>query len=59
MSCFWFGHRLPAYDVLPRVMKHDEFACPRCRKLVKWDAMPKQVKAMRAEYLHRISTPNI
>lgn len=27
MSCFWFGHRLPAYDVLPRAMKHDEFAC--------------------------------
>lgn len=55
MSCFWFGHKIPNRDFIAAEMRLDKFICPRCRKLVRWDTMPKQIKDMRAEYLRRVS----
>lgn len=54
MSCFWFGHKLPNRDFIKEELRAEKFICPRCRKKVKWDKMPKAIKAIRDEYLRRV-----
>lgn len=59
-TCFIFGHRMPVGSpALTDAMRAPAFNCTKCGQRIRWDAMPKQVQSMRAEYLHRISTPNI
>lgn len=53
MSCFWFGHRLPVQTVLVASLPFATFQCARCKKNVRWEKMPKAVRAMRDEYLRR------
>ena len=57
--CFIFGHKMPGTQpILSDTMRAPAFTCRECGDRVRWDTMPKQVQAIRAEYLRRTSTTN-
>lgn len=58
MLCILFGHA-PGSSMarLTEQMKNPGFECRRCGSIVMWSDMHRKIRAMRDEYLRRVSSP--